>query len=254
MGFEIDTSLSWTEHYVKYGFAVLKGLVDRPFCAEALAEIRELVGETRPVDEWTSEKPGQRYTVVYHGQSPVLDRIYQRPRLLAALHELLGDDGVRFGSTDPTDPERRHFALWLNPYDPKARPRLNPLGHIDSGSPYRGLSFHLSLVDTEPFSGNTTFFPGTHKLIHAALRANPDPEDKGGIFPQVPRLIPPYEFVAEAGDVAFVHHLLCHTGNPSHSPNRLPRVVLRVEAFTERERDITDFGNDRSSAWARSYA
>ena len=36
----------------------------------------------------------------------------------------------------------------------------------------------------------------------------------------------PYELVAEASDAMFMHHLILHEGNHSHSANRKRRVAL----------------------------
>ena len=63
----------------------------------------------------------------------------------------------------------------------------------------------------------------------------------------------PYEFVAEAGDVLFMHHLSLHSGNHSHSENRVPRIALCVDAW--RDDWLTEIDPaDSLPPWPRSLA
>lgn len=249
----MDRALPWPEHYVRYGFAVVAGLVDPEWCAAAVADVRRYVADDRPLAEWTSDRPGQRYTVFYRGERPVFDRIYEQPRLLAALDTLFGEYGFTFGSTDPEDPNRVHYALWLSPWDPAGRRRFNPLGHIDSGSPWRGMAFYVSLVDTEPFGGNTTLFPATHLAAHARMLAERPGTFAGGVAHDIHQPHPPYEFVARAGDVAFVHHLTYHTGNPNAAEHHSPRLAARFEVFPERPLCRLDPGRRDACPWERGF-
>jgi hypothetical protein len=224
----------WAEHYVRDGFCLLRGLLD-PACVDAaLREVSTLVGDADPLAQWTLDRPGQRYSVHYAGSAPAIEAIFEQPRLLAALQQFFGELGLSFGSHDPDDPNRRRFALWVNPYDPDARPRLQRLGHIDSGSPYRGMAIHVALAPTRPFGGNTTYVPGSHVTMHRWLRDNPDPSWPGGTYPAVPREQPPWEFVAQAGDVVFTHHLVFHSGNSCCADDRSPRIAIRQEVFPQR--------------------
>jgi hypothetical protein len=236
MPFAIDPARPWTAHFVDYGFAVLKRLVDRELCGELLREVRRLLQDDRPLDEWGSESPGQKYMPLDVATMPLLDSFAGNDRLRQALEEIFGSP------TSVVD----NFSLWLNPYNPHGRPAFLPLGHIDSGDPDRGISWQVSLVDTEPFSGNTTIFPGTHRLVNEALRVRPELRGKGGAFLEVRRPFSPCEFVAEVGDVLFLHHLTCHSGNPSHAARRSPRVAIRAEAYYK--------GSERLalSPWQRS--
>ena len=96
--FEIDTSLPWTEHLVSYGFAVRPGLIDRQWCAAAVAAMRSVLDDQRPLTEWTVDDPGTRYTVFYQGEQPDLDSVYDQGPLVDALDELFGDRGARYAS------------------------------------------------------------------------------------------------------------------------------------------------------------
>lgn len=255
-----EPSIPFAEHFVKYGFAVLPGLVNRAFCAEALAEIRRLVEDDRPLEEWTLDKPGVTNMAFFEdvgrdeGRSnAILGQIFDQPGLRAAVDELHGGPGRWDGV--------RNYYAFIKPYDPAGEPKLNlDMFHVDFGesSPptlYRGFLFMVSLVDTEPFSGNFTCRPGSHIPAQKMFVENPelsgnDPEVKDSICDG----LPVYEFVAEPGDVLLWHHLLYHEGNPSHSQNRKPRVALLGETF--REEWLTEINADDPdlSPWERSLA
>jgi hypothetical protein len=244
--FVIDGSMHWTEHFVEYGFAVLRGLVDREFCAEALAEVGRVLPDARPPVEWTAENPGQKYTVFQPGENALLERMmFGQPRVAATIAEL-------FGEPAGTELTRTYYSLWLNPYQASARPSFRPLGHIDSGDPYRGISFQISLIDTEPFSGNMTVFPESHKVLHRVLLDHPEQAGVGGSFVELLRPLAAYEFIAQAGDVLLVHHLAFHSGNPSHAEARTPRVALRAEAFRPAGMTGVDPVRRGASAFERS--
>ncbi|MAE62915.1 MAG: hypothetical protein CMJ18_01475 [Phycisphaeraceae bacterium] len=267
MTFQIDERLPWTEHYVRYGFAVVRGLVDRGFCDEALAEVRRVVDDDRPVTRWVkrdgdglndpSASPGQWHYAFFQDpgrtgmtpQNPVLETLYDQPRLRAAIDEMFGDarawDRVR------------NYYIFLNPFAPHGEAKLEPAGHIDFRVPtpilYRGFTFQIALLDTEPFSGNTTIFPGTHVPVQRMLMDEADRDLTQQAETDVDT-VEPYEFVAGAGDVLFMHHLVYHSGNVSHSPNCRPRLGLHAEAFRARWLTEVDPGDPDLSPWQRSLA
>ncbi len=51
----VEPDLHWSDHFAKYGYAVVEKLVDEEFIAESLAEIRETVGTDLPFEEWTKD-------------------------------------------------------------------------------------------------------------------------------------------------------------------------------------------------------
>lgn len=239
----------WLASFVSDGFAILPSLADAEFCASALAAVQRYVGDVRPLDQWTSEAPGRRYDVIKQGDVPELDQTWQQPCLREALDILFGETGYVFAPPG----ERPHLSLWINPFDAQVRPKLLPLGHIDSGDPYRGISVQIALAATEPFAGNTTFFPKSHIEIHRRLLEKGTSEQPGGNYHDVRRPLPAVEFVAGRGDAVLSHHLTCHSGNPAHSDRRLPRIALRFEVFAAgqpRDGGAIPVG---SSGWARSY-
>ena len=259
MTFKIDESMHWTDHYVEYGFATLKGLVDRSFVEEAIEEVRRFIGEDRPVSEWTQERPKRWHHPFYQDpgrtgwteQNHTLEKLYDQPRLRAAIDEMFGDpsawDGVR------------NYYIFLNPFDPAGKAALDPLGHIDFKPMvpilYRGFTFQIALLGTEPFGGNTTIYPGTHKLVQQALVQDPMAQmNKDPWHTKLPRPMETYEFVAEPGDVMFMHHLVYHSGNDCHAASRRPRLGLHAEAFRTKWLTKVDPADPNLSPWERSLA
>src|SRR2546426_506778 len=59
-----EPNLYWTDHYVKYGVAVLHGMLDKNYIAEALDEVKRLVGTKLPLEEWNSSNiPKTSYAI-----------------------------------------------------------------------------------------------------------------------------------------------------------------------------------------------
>jgi len=161
-----------------------------------------------------------------------------------------------FGATGGWN-RKRNYYLFLKAYNPDAEAKLQPRGHIDFPNQpvpvlYRGFVLQVSLVDSEPFSGNITHFPSTHRTVQKLLIDNPDLQFPNAM-PEVP-LPEPVEFVAEAGDVVFWHHLVLHEGNPSHAAGHTPRIALTVEAFRDHWLTEVDPANPHLSPWERSLA
>ncbi len=244
----VDPALHWTDHYVEYGFAIVQGLIGQDFIAEALDEVRRIVGNPLPFDQWTTGNVAKPLRHVPDAENnPVLRRVYDQPKLRAAIDEM-------FGSPDAFN-NRRTFQLFVNPFDPDVPRVLTPVGHIDFvNSPVpvfgSGFMFQVSLVDKEPFGGNITVWPGTHQLVQKCVMTDP-----GWQYPKNWDDIPvsaPFEFLPRAGDVLFFHHLVAHNGNPCCT--RMPRISLHCQALRDEWLTEIDPATPGLSPWARSFA
>jgi hypothetical protein len=257
MGYEMADARAWQDHYVEHGFCILRRIIDQLACDAAIREVRRLVNDGRPLSEWNSLCPGERHSVYYYGQARAIDELIDHPALASILRTFFGDRGFHFGPTDSANPDRRRFAVWVNPYDAEARQRLLPMGHIDSGSPYRGAAIQIALSPTRAFSGNTTFFPDSHREMMRWIEEHTEAFDgswPGGVYAHLRRPLPPWEFVAEPGDLVLSHHLLFHSGNPSHADDRSPRICIRAEVFPEHPLDETSTIAAEGTAFERSLA
>lgn len=249
MTWAIDQKLHWTDHYVEYGFAVIKHVVGDEFVKPAMEEVRRVleVGD-QPPSQWakkTIHKP-------YDGTNfPTLATVYEQPGVRDAIRTMFGD-------TNRISPTKA-FQLFVTTYDPDAKAKVSPQGHLDFvNTPIpiigSGTMFQVSLIDSEPFSGNLSIYPGSHKTIQKLLIENPDrqfPDD-----PQINKELErePYEFVAEKGDMIFFHHLVGHSGNYNHAAKHTPRVVIHGQALLDHwPREVTPH-HPRFGAWERSLA
>lgn len=248
----VEPDIHWTEHFARYGFAVVPGLIDRLFCEECVEHFIASIGHGLPPTQWTEENTPVLHHPFFEGgnpPNPVFERIFQQPRLREAIEELYGGPGHW--------DEMKNYYLFEKSYSPRAHPALTQQGHIDFGGQrvpplYRGFTFQALLHDTEPFSGNLTLHPGTHKIIQKTVMENTSHQFKSGLYegPQPP----PFEFVGRAGDVCFMHHIVLHSGNGSHSPNRLPRIAIHGEAFRQNWLREIDPAKPNLSPWERSLA
>ena len=220
--------------------------MDREFTDAAIEEIKQFMHTDLPPHQWTSE---QSVSKEQHAQAKVLPEVYDQPRLRAAIEEM-------FNPAESWDGQPK-FTVFFKPYEPDAEAQLSPVGHIDFvqcqipvfGS---GCMFQISLVNSEPFGGNISIFPGTHTLIQKQIMDNPDVR-----YPAIMDAIPdvePYEFVAEPGDVLFFHHLANHAGNANHCAGRSPRLALHCQALRETWLTAVDPANPNISPWERSMA
>lgn len=249
MTFAIDSKLHWTDHYVEYGFAVVKNLVDRRFTDEALEEVKRISGVDLPLNQWTEENIGSRYAEADETDMHILAKVYDDPRLRAAIDQMFGSPTHWSG--------KRAFSLFVKPYDANVQPQLTAQGHIDFvdcpipifGS---GFMFQISLVKSEPFGGNITIYPGTHKPIQKAIM-----DSREWRYPADIETIPtvePYEFVADPGDVLFFHHLVMHGGNSNHCSGRSPRVCLHCQGLRKTWLTEVDPATPDLSPWERCAA
>ncbi|MCC7192876.1 MAG: hypothetical protein IT444_08860 [Phycisphaeraceae bacterium] len=251
MTFAVDQSMHWADHYVEYGFAVIKGVVGPEFIDPALAEVCRLLDhENLPLKQWTKENTPTRSPVPI-SEFKVCNAIYDQPGIRRIIDTM-------FGSPDQWNGQRA-WQLFVTPYDTDTKAELSKGGHIDFvetpiptfGS---GFMFQVSLVKSEPFSGNITILPGTHKLVQMELAKHPEI-----FFPSNPFFnnifdVEPFEFVAEPGDVLLFHHLVGHSGNNNHATNRSPRITLHCQGLRKEWMKEIDPSAKGLSPWQRSLA
>lgn len=253
MAFEIDPSIHWTDHFVNYGFAVLRNQLDSEFIASALGRIRENVegpGSNLPFDDWTVNN------VKYAGGGAgdeVLDQIYEQPNIRHIIDTMFGTSKV--GAPTGWDGVKS-YQVFLTPFDPGYEPKPFHGGHIDFGGhliPKFGNAFvmQIALHDTEPFGGNITVIPGSHKLVQKRVLDNP--------YTQYPydfedfEFAEPYEFVARAGDVFLMHHMTFHSGHKCGGATHKPRIALHMQIPRTTHLTLADPYDATNPPWVRSF-
>ncbi|HVF09532.1 MAG TPA: hypothetical protein VNA16_01945, partial [Abditibacteriaceae bacterium] len=175
MTFVIDPEMHWADHFVKYGFAVLRNQVSQEFTEKALERVRlhvEGEGKDLPFDAWTVnnvQRPAQPI------RDPFLDTIFDQPNIRHIINTMYGTSEV--GAPNGWS-GNRNYQIFVAPFDPDHQPRPFHGGHIDFGGnliPIFGNAFviQVALRDTEPFGGNITVIPGSHKLVQQRAMENP---------------------------------------------------------------------------------
>jgi ectoine hydroxylase-related dioxygenase (phytanoyl-CoA dioxygenase family) len=152
----------------------------------------------------------------------------------------------------------RNVNLMLRCYDPNGKAELQTQGHMDYESQpgpilSRGFPAQVVLRETEPFGGNTTVWPGTHKQVQKALIDYPD-RTFPDLYSEITLDTEPFEFVAEAGDVLFMHPILIHSGNSNHGTGRKPRISLFNECYRSTWFTEIDPSKPNLSPYERSIA
>jgi hypothetical protein len=244
----------WEEQFSQEGFVFIRGVVEPELCRQAMDRVRQIVPGL-PDDPRTWESPAvPTLHTPYFGEvgqsDPGLDKIIDAPGLQHAIERLFGGPGRYNG--------QKNYYLFLRPFDPKAKQGLTQAGHIDFGNQpipalYRGFVVQLMLHDSEPFAGNLTLHPGTHKVVQKLVMDNPSVQFKSGMVPDLVQP-PPVEFVGKAGDICLMHHLVFHSGNASHAAGRTPRVAMMIEAFSSQWLESIDPATPGLSGWERSLA
>jgi hypothetical protein len=260
MGFEIDKSLHWSDHYVEYGFCVIKGAIDKEFCRRGIEEFKKALGTDLPPQQWTTESLQCEHSRGRLTRSidiqPFIQSVYDEPGLRSAIDTMLG-------SPDQWSGERAcHPFVCL--FDPANEPVLPEWGHVDFVEVRipilgNGFAMQVSLIDTEPFSGNITIYPGYHKVVQEKLLQEPgywfgNEKHQQEAWRRLVPHVEPYEFVAEAGDVLFFHHLVGHAGNLNAAANHTPRVAIHGQVLRKEWLNAIDPAQPNLSPFERSLA
>lgn len=271
MTFQIDESLHWTDHYVEHGMARIKNALPSSCCDTAVAAIQKALGTDLPPSQWACpplepNAPERLRTVSVfehqeredHGQpelQAVLDTIYDQPEIRDIIDTM-------FGSPDHWDGSRP-YQLFIRLFDPNAKQVLSE-PHVDFVNvriPVIGnwFYFQVSLVKTEPFSGNISIYPGLHKIVQKRLIEQPNwwygssPKQKQE-WNEMIAGIEPFEFVADPGDVLLFSHLAGHAGNASAATGRSPRVAMQCQAIRKDWPSKIDATDPNLTPWQRSLA
>lgn len=265
MGFEIDTNLHWTEHYVEHGFCVIRRAIPEAFCERTIAAIQKALHANMPPSQWNTETidPERAAGITDSRNTPpemrtALESIYDQPELIALTEQMYQSDNAWNGS--------RMAVCFLKlkniSAEQTSEPELAPYGHVDFVNRHipmfgDGFTCQVSLVKSEPFSGNITIYPGWHKAVQKLLLDDPDyrftSQSNPGWQAAMPK-VEPYEFVADPGDVLFFHHLVGHAGNANQSTSGMPRLAIHFHMMGNVWPNGVDPDQPDMSPWLRSHA
>jgi len=259
MGFQIDTSLHYTDHFVEHGFCVIRNALTPEFCRHGIEEFQKALGTSLPPSQWTTRTLNCQHSQGRIGGltqlQPFVLSLYDQPGIRAIIDTMLG-----VGEWNG----QRSAHPFLCVYHEENKPQVAEWGHVDFlrvRIPVIGNGFVLqaSLVDTEPFSGTITIYPGWHKRLQKLLLDEPNfwYADEGPEQERWRRVMPrtePYEFVAKAGDVLLMHHLVGHAGNVNAAANHSPRVAIHSQVIAKTWPSEIDAARKDLSPYLRSLA
>ncbi|MCX5660562.1 MAG: hypothetical protein NTW19_12685 [Planctomycetota bacterium] len=259
MAFKIDTSLSYADHFVEHGFCVVKGALSPEYCRRGIEEYNKAVGTDLPPAQWDSKLLRAEES---HGRigalpalQPFVETVYDQPGIANVIETMLGPGGWS---------GKRHAAPFICVFHEGNKREVAEWGHVDFVRvriPVIGNAFVLqaSLIDTEPFSGNITIYPGWHKILQKILLKQPDfwysdDGDENNTWRRTMPKVEPYEFVAEAGDALLMHHLVGHSGNVNAAVNRTPRVAIHSQVIAKEWPNEIDAARKDLTPFLRSLA
>lgn len=209
------------------GYAKLPGIVPQNKVHDALRAINhDIVTKGIPPDQLP----------IFHSQTfcpdlrnkPVITDLFNDTPALAAAESLLGEGMV-------IKPGGGQMALRFPSYP--ETPRVGG-PHVDGTySPTNGVTkgeiHHFTMLAAvflsqvpEPFCGNFSIWPGTHRVFADYFRKH-GPQSLIDGMPKV-EMPEPEQIMAEPGDVVFAHYTLAHSVAANISPNIRYAIFFRI--------------------------
>ncbi|HYF49696.1 MAG TPA: phytanoyl-CoA dioxygenase family protein [Planctomycetota bacterium] len=216
-------------HMFEHGYVKVPGVVPRSMVNAALHAINACVGKGM----------NQSEMVIFQTQTfcpelrsePVITNLLNKTPMFELAESLIEPGKVKgWGG---------QIALRFPSHPPVNKPRPAPHPHIDgtyapnNGVP-KGEIHNFTMLGCvllselkEPFSGNFTVWPGTHRTHEAYFRDHGADALVSGM-PKNQNLPEPVQIMGEPGDIVFAHYLLGHTAAPNFSPNVRYAIFFRL--------------------------
>ncbi len=214
------------------GYLLVPGLIAPERVQAALAAINTSLGRNGLPPDALPRMNAQTFCPELVNDATVLD-LYRATPLAEVAEAALGSGRVR----DPSDAQiaLRFPTPGADRVDP--RPHIDGLPRAQNGVP-AGTIYHFTALAAvflsdadEPFAGNFTVWPGSHRALaayfaaHDAARALARPDAP---FPPVPLPEPPRQLIVKAGDALLAHYLLVHGVSANLGPHIRYAVFFRL--------------------------
>jgi len=214
------------------GYLLVPGLVAPDRARAALAAINASLGRNGLPPDALPRMEALTFCPELVNDAAILD-LYRATPLVQLAEAALGAGRVR-------EPRDAQIALR---FPTPGADRVLPRPHID-GLPRAlngvaaGTLYHFTALAAvflsdvgEPFAGNFTVWPGSHRALAAHFASN-DPlgtlAGPGATFPPVALPEPPRQLIARAGDALLAHYLLVHGVSPNLGPQIRYAVFFRL--------------------------
>jgi hypothetical protein len=235
----MDITADQKTQFVEDGYICLRGAVAAPLFRQALQEINHSLGQQGMHPDQLQTMRAQTYCPELR-HSAALTALFNESAVFGAAEALIGVGRLQ-----------RVSGVQMALRFPRAgdAERTPPHGHLDGigsglngsdvGDYHRGftaLAVVLLCDLPEPYSGNFTVFPGSHRTVEAHLKEHGVDILRHGC----PELDwgEPLQITGQAGDVVIAHHQIIHTAAPNHSPHIRYAAISRL-----RHVEIDEFGD-----------
>ena len=212
--------------YVKISGAISKAMVDT-----ARQAVNHSIGTLGPNGEDMSKHRAAQFCRDLNG-APVIMDLFNASPVISLAESLMGEGNlqkpIRGAQVAP------RFPTVIGEIPPEPRGHLDGMGTGTNGMPKgvyrRGFTAFavIYLADVpEPYSGNFTVWPGSHRFFENYLKRE-GLEILSNGTPRVDLPEGPDMVTGNAGDLIIAHHQMIHTGGPNASPNIRYAAIARL--------------------------
>ena len=212
--------------YVKIPGAISKAMVDT-----ARQAVNHSIGTLGPNGENMSKHRAAQFCRDLNG-APVIMDLFNASPVISLAESLMGEGNlqkpIRGAQVAP------RFPTVIGEVPPEPRGHLDGMGTGTNGMPKgvyrRGFTAFavIYLADVpEPYSGNFTVWPGSHRFFENYLKRE-GLEILSNGTPRVDLPEGPDMVTGNAGDLIIAHHQMIHTGGPNASPNIRYAAIARL--------------------------
>jgi hypothetical protein len=229
-----------TQSFIDDGYLIIRGAVPDVLVRTARKAINHSLGEEGMDPAKMVSYRSLTYTPELRDQPPILDLYHMTP-LKQIAEQLLGEGkvanvgggqiGLRFPQAFDADIKQ-------------ANGHLDGIGSGTNGSNVGDYKVGFNLLGAvylsdvpEPFSGNFTVWPGSHRTFEDYFKKVGHEVLHQG-QPKIDLPHPPIHVTGKAGDVIIAHHQLFHTAAPNHSDAIRYGIFFRIA-----HKALPDFGN-----------
>lgn len=223
----MELSAEQKRAFAERGFLKLPGVVPPRMVGEARRAINAFLGQNGMDPNELTKYRAQTYCPGL-GREPVITNLYNETPIKTVAESLIGAGKVK--QVNAGQIALRFPTMDAVPRDPT--PHLDGMYSPTNGVKEGTIGNFTALVGVflsdlpEPFMGNFTVWPGTHKLYEQYFREH-GPQSLLDGMPKVP-LPEPEQFVGQAGDAALVHYQIGHGIAGNVSPNIRYGIFFRL--------------------------
>lgn len=212
------------------GYTVLRQAVPQQAVLDARRRINEWIGQEGIPPEDLPKMRAQTYCPGL-GSQPPLKALMNRSAVPDAVEQLIGESNLL--PPGPAQIALRFPRVVDAPKPPKGH--LDGIGTGTNGIPVGQFKRNFTMLAVvllndlpEPYMGNFTVWPGSHRFFEQFFR-----ERDASILAQgMPQAELPHEAVqmtGRAGDVVIAHHHLVHGAAPNYSPDVRYAAIFRLK-------------------------